>query len=273
MYSWRKGIASWQVGKMLYISVPFTWLLADAQKMAANWKGKVLIGGPALMKPNECEGFEPVLFHNPCATFTTRGCPNRCLFCAVWRLEPEFKEIPDYRPAPVICDNNFTAASRKHQERVIERQKVFHLTDFNQGLQASKFTPELADLLGNIRCKVRFAFDFWWQEDAVKDAIDLCRRRTTKDIGVYVLIGFNDDPESALARLQLVQSWGIDPNCLRYQPLDATEKNAYVAPNWTATELANMTRYFTRTSYLRQIPYEEYKHAPKEQLALIGDYE
>jgi hypothetical protein len=182
MNQWKKGIAHWSVGKTLYISVPFTWLVADAEKMAAQHKGKALIGGPGLMKPTECPGFDPILFHNPCATFTTRGCPNRCPFCAVWRLEPEFIELPNFRPAPVLCDNNFTAATRKHQERVVETERQFDYVDFNQGIEARRFTPELADLLGNLRCKVRFAFDSWANESAVKDAIDLCRERTTKDI-------------------------------------------------------------------------------------------
>ncbi len=266
MYQWRKGIATWHIGKILYISVPFTWLVADAEKIATQWKGEVLMGGPGFMKPSTCEGFDPILFHNPCATFTTRGCPNRCGFCAVPKLEGEFKEIPNFRPAPVICDNNFTAASRKHQERVVDSLKQYPYADFNQGLEARKFTPELADLLGTIKCKVRFAFDSWGQEAAVKDAIDLCRELATRDIGVYCLIGFNDDPESALARLRLVQSWGIDPNCMRYQPLNATQKNAYVHPNWTARKLADMHRYWTRTAYLRQIPFEEYNAPPKEQL-------
>lgn len=131
MNQWRKDIAHWQVGKTLYLSVPFTWLVADAEKMASEAKDKglkVLVGGPGLMKPTQCEGFEPILFSNPCATFTQRGCPNRCPFCAVWRLEPEFIENNDYRPAPVICDNNFTACTWKHKEIVVQKQKIFTFT-------------------------------------------------------------------------------------------------------------------------------------------------
>ncbi len=268
MNQWRKGIAQWRVDSKLYLSVPFTWLVAEAEKIAREWKGEVVMGGPGLMRPTECEGFEPILFHNPCATFTSRGCPNRCGFCAVPKLEGDFREIPNFRPAPVICDNNFTAATRKHQERVVEAVKHYPLIDFNQGLEARKFSPELADLLGNLKCKVRFAFDSWGNETAVHDAIELCRKRTTKDVGVYCLIGFNDDPESAMARLELVRSWGIRPNPMRFQPLDATEKNAYVAPNWTEQELQNMMRYYSRLRYLENIPYEDYKAMPKEQLEL-----
>jgi hypothetical protein len=271
MYTWRKGIASWKCGETLFISVPFTWLISEAEKLANAHKGKVLIGGPGTMKPTECPGFEPLLFHNPAATFTTRGCPNGCQFCAVPKLEGEFREIPNFRPAPIICDNNFTAASRKHQERVVDKLKVFPAVDFNQGLESGRFTPELADLLGNLKCKVRFAFDHVNFESKVKAAIDLCRQRTTKDIGIYVLIGFNDTPEDARYRLELVRSWGIRPNAMRFQPLDAKNKNEYVAPGWTELELMRMMNYYNKLRWLEHIPYDdfEYREDEKEQIALF----
>ena len=102
IYRWRKGIATWVKSDTLYISVPFTWLIEDANKLAKKWKGKVLMGGSGLMQPNECTEPEPLLFHNPCATFTTRGCVNNCGFCAVPKLEPEFREIPSYKRM-VVC--------------------------------------------------------------------------------------------------------------------------------------------------------------------------
>jgi hypothetical protein len=269
MTQWSKGVVTWSVDKTLYISVPFTWLVADADKIARGWKGKVLIGGTGLMKPTVCEGFEPIIFHNPLATFTSRGCPNSCSFCAVKLLEPEFYEIPKPRLAPIICDNNFTACSRKHQERVIDGLKIFPYSDFNQGLEARRFMPELADMLGRIKCKVRFAFDSWGNEAVVKDAIDLCRKRATSDIGVYCLIGFNDDPESAIARLELVRSWGIDPSPMRYQPLDAKIKNSYLHPNWTEKKMADVVRYYSRLQHLRFIAFDDYKKQPKEQLEMV----
>ncbi len=267
--SWKKGLVKWAVGNTLYISIPFTWLVEEAEQEARKWKGKILMGGPGLMEPSKYEGFDPLLFHNPCATFTTRGCPNKCGFCAVPKLEPDYYEIPNYRPAPIICDNNFTAASRKHQEMVIEKQKVYQLTDFNQGLEARKFTPELADLLGQIRCKIRFAFDNWGQETAVKEAIDLCKARTTKDITVYCLIGYNDTPDDAKARLELIKSWKVLPAPMRYQPLDTKNKNEYMAKGWTERELRDMTRYYFRQAWLEHIPYEQYKKQPEEQMELV----
>lgn len=268
MTGWPKSIVTWAMGKTLYISVPFTWLVADAENLARQWKGKVQIGGPGLMTPTECPGFDPILFHNPLATFTTRGCPNRCGFCAVPVLEGEFREVENFRPAPIVCDNNLLAATRRHLERVVDSLTVFPFVDFNQGLEARRFTPEIADLLGRLKCKVRFAFDSWGNETVVADAVALCRERTTKDIGIYCLIGYRDDPDSAKARLELVRSWGLWPNPMRFQPLDATEKNCYIAPNWTEQKLIDMMRYYSRLRYLEHIPFEDYNATPKEQLGL-----
>lgn len=237
MRQWRKGIATWEIGSTLYISVPFTWLMEDAQKIAALHKGKgpVRIGGPGTMQPSECDVVDPILFHNPLATFTTRGCPNRCGFCAVPKIEGEFKELSHWRPAPMVCDNNLTAASLTHFRRVIDSLKVFPYVDFNQGFEARRFTPEIADICGELRCHIRFAFDSWGAEQSVKDAIDLCRQRATKDITVFVLIGYKDTPAEAQAKLEEVRSWGVLPTPMRYQPLDATVKNSYTPPDGQST--------------------------------------
>jgi hypothetical protein len=260
MYTWAKDIVKWRVGKTLYLSVPFTWLVKEAERIAAEHDGKVLIGGPGLMKPTECPGYTPLLFHNPLATFTTRGCPNRCPFCAVHKLEPEFIEIPDFRPAPVICDNNLLAASKRHIARVIDRLTAFPFVDFNQGLEARKFTPAIADMLGRLHCKVRFAFDTQANESELKRAIDLCQSRTTNDISVYCLIGFNDSPDEAINRLETVKLWGARPFPMRYQPLDTWIKNSYVAPGWTDTKLRDVASFYSLSRYLEYMPFEEYEY-------------
>lgn len=261
MYQWRKGIASWtDIKGTLYLSVPFTWQVEEAEKIAKGWPGKVMIGGSGLMEPSKCNGYEPILFHNACATFTTRGCPNCCKFCAVPKLEGDLREIPDFRPAPIVCDNNFLAASKVHIKHVVDKLAVFPFVDFNQGLEAKRFTPEIADELGRLNCHVRFAFDHWGLEAVVKDAIDLCRTRTTNKISVYALIGFDDDPDSAKARLELIRSWGVLPNPMRYQPLDAKKKNDYVHPNWTERQLASIMRYYSRLNWLGYIPFADYKN-------------
>jgi hypothetical protein len=258
LYSWPKKLTTWTMGETLCISVPFTWLMDEAHRIAKSYDGPVMIGGPGTMMKTEIEGISPVEISNPYATFTTRGCVNSCAFCAVPKIEGEFREISDFRPAPIICDNNLLASSKSHLVKVVDRLKSFPFVDFNQGLEAKRFTPEVADLLGNLDCKVRFAFDWSTQEAIVKDAIDLCRKRTTKLINVYVLFGFLDSPDDALYRLEKVRSWGIFPNAMRFQPLNAKKKNEYVAPGWSDELLKKISRYYNRLSYLNGIPFADY---------------
>ena len=250
--------------------MPFTWLIKQAEQLASLWPGEVLMGGPGLMKPTECEGFEPILFHNPCATFTTRGCPRKCSFCAVPQIEGDLKEIPNFRPAPVICDNNLLAATKKHIRRVVDRLKIFPYVDFNQGLDARLFDLDIALMLGELRCKVRFAFDYWGMESKVKDAIELCKKHTTKDISVYCLIGFNDTPEDARERLETIRSWGILPNPARYQPLNAKHKNEYVANGWSEFELRKTMRYYYRLNWLGKVTFNDYQYTKESFQESLG---
>lgn len=277
MNTWRKDIAAWRCGRTLYLSVPFTWLLPKAEQMAKAHKGKVVAGGPAvdLMganwadTPKECP-FDTLAMHNPCATVTTRGCPNRCKFCAVPQVEGRFRELPTWKPAPVICDNNLLAASRAHFERVIDSLMPFERVDFNQGLDARRFTSWHAGQIARLKsCKVRFAFDQVSMESAVADALQVARNAGLREFGIYVLIGFDDTPDNALYRLEKIRSWGIRPTPMRFQPLDTLEKNAYIAPGWTKRELARTMSYYSRLRWLGHIPFSDFVWLPETELPLF----
>lgn len=270
MNQWRKGIASWRVGKSLYQSIPFTWLLPEAERMAKQHKGRVVAGGPAVKLMGapwadsipDLVPYDTLSFHNPLATFTTRGCPNRCSFCAVPKIEGEFKQLTSWKHAPVICDNNLLASTKYHFERVIDSLIPFPVCDFNQGLDARLFTSYHADQLARLKKPhIRFSWDSIKTEGAVTDAVNLCKKYGFRDIGVYVLLGFKDTPEDAKYRLEKVRSWGLFPNPSRFQPLDCLQKNSYVAPGWTETELRKMMKYYYRLGWLdNTCSYDEFDY-------------
>jgi len=237
--------------------------------MADAWKkkGPTIAGGPAVKlvgapwatTPGSCP-FDTLAMHNPCATFTTRGCPNKCEYCAVPKIEGKFVELDEWRPAPVVCDNNIMAASRKHFKRAIASMLSFPYCDFNQGLDARLFTCWHADQIARLRkCKVRLAFDHINIETKVADAIGIARAAGLKDFGVYVLIGFKDTPEDALYRLEKVRSWDILPNPMRYQPLDTKIKDSYLSEKWTEDEMYRIGRYYSKLIWLGHIPFSEYR--------------
>jgi len=274
LVDWKKDIVDWKVGRTLYLSIAFTWLLPKAEAMALAHKGPVIAGGPAVKlmgapwatETPEAVPYDVLAMHNPLATFTTRGCVRKCDFCAVPKIEGKFREIKDFKPAPIICDNNILAASDAHFRKVINSLKPFPYVDFNQGLDARLFNRKHAFLLSTLKAvKVRFSFDSIDQETKLADAIELARRVGLKDISVYVLIGFNDSPEDARYRLELVRSWGIRPWPMRYQPLDTFDKNNYVARGWTQKELMKMVRYYAHLQWFEFFPYEDYRGGQSAQ--------
>jgi hypothetical protein len=276
--SWSKSIIHWREGEQVFVSVPFTWYLPLAKKLCTWNKDAgiyVRVGGPAVdLMPEYLHDMAdeiggemyplPLGRHNPDATFTTRGCIRRCRFCAVPKIEGEFRELNDWIPAPIVCDNNLLASSRQHFDNVIDRLKGFRGIDFNQGLDARLLNNHHIERLQELRLpKLRFAFDHISVESTVMDAIDHVLKAgfAHRRIGCYVMFGFEDSPEDALYRAEIIKAKGIKPFLQRYQPIEgeqALKKNSWVGPGWTDKEMARFQRYWCRQNWLSKIPYKEF---------------
>ena len=275
---WAKKIIAWQDVGRVFISVPFTWYLPQAKRMAAWYRAAgsiVYIGGPAVdLMPEYVNGTAhqvggelyplPLKRHNPDATFTSRGCPNQCAFCAVPRIEGDLRELNDWTPAPIVCDNNLLATSQKHFDNAIDTLKQFKQVDFNQGLDARLLNGHHIDRLKELSLpRLRFSFDHTGMEGIVMKAITtvLAAGFPKSRISCYLLFGFRDSPADALARAETLKSHGIRPFPQRYQPLDselALKRNAWVEDSWTDPELKRFHRYWARQKWFSRIPYAEF---------------
>lgn len=266
------GFVEWIEGDTAFLSVVFSWKLQDAYQRAVWHKatGKdIVVGGPAIrVNPNSFNDLATVGIssdclwrHNPQATFTSRGCVNKCAFCAVPIIEGDLVELDEWNPAPIVCDNNLLACSRKHFDAVIDRLKGVSGVDFNQGLDHRFLRKHHAERLTELDLfAVRLAWDRLDQERDIMSAIKLLLDAglPKRKIRVYVLIGFDDTPDGALYRLEMVRGLGYTPNPMRYQPLDALQKDSYIAPGWTEFELYRMRRYFSQLRFFGGIPYDEF---------------
>jgi len=272
MTNWSGGLVEWTSNNTAYISVVFSWQLQEAYQRVAWYKAsgyKVKVGGTAVdYNPAYFTGIadhgnnvNALQFHNPDATFTTRGCIRKCPFCIVPIIEGEFREIHNFIPKPIVCDNNFLASSKAHFDRVMDRLKPLKHIDFNQGLDARLLNNYMANRLAELDLQfVRLAFDNTKTEKEFLRAYQLLLDAgvPAKKIRVYCLIGFMDTPEDAIYRLELVCKLGALPNPMRYQPLNAKKRNCYVDINWTEKELKDISRYYSRLVWLGHIKFEDY---------------
>lgn len=256
--TWTKGIVKWEKDGHWCLSIPFTWLLPEAATFAAYHEGTV-VGGPAVRLMPEWIGQYAEVdlgdrpgvlqLHNPDATRTSLGCRNACAFCGVRRIEGRYRELPVWPVRPVVIDSNILQSSDAHFENVVANLEGISGVDFNQGLEAIRFTGYRAErILGLKLRQLRFSWDVATEENPVMAAVD---RGLTAGMGrshiiVYCLINFREEPEEALYRMETLKAAGVVGFPMRYQPLDALRKDDYCAPQWQGKGLRQFVRYWAR---------------------------
>jgi len=193
----------------VHISVAFTWDRRKAEELALAWEkvAPVKIGGPGWSETPGGE-FVPGLYMKQGYTITSRGCPNRCWFCSVWKREPCLRELP-IRKGNIVQDDNFLACSERH---VIEAFKMLgcqrraaHL----MGLEAALLRPWHVDFMCCINpAALWFAYDTPDDYEPLITAGRLLWQAgfTHNKLRCYVLVGYpRDTYEIAEARLR--QAW------------------------------------------------------------------
>jgi len=182
--------------------------------------------------------------------FTHRGCIRRCQFCAVPALEGQPFQVRDtgsIKPLVhpehnrvILWDNNILGES--HWQDIVGEIKDLNLeVDFNQGLDARLINEDVAEAFRGLKMPViRIAYDFPGMGKSVKRAIELLEWAgfSRRNIVSYVLFNFRDNPEQLFTRVRDLLSWGATAYPMRFQPLDALEKDRYIADNWTQEELS-----------------------------------
>ena len=207
----------------VHVSVAFTWDLPEAERLARSWQfvAPVRIGGPATgMRGEE---FIPGRYLAPGYTITSRGCPNKCWFCSVWKRDGGIRELP-ISPGWNVLDDNLLACSEEHVGRVFAMLSVQNRSaEFTGGLEAARFTMDHAAMLYDLSPKtVFFAYDTQDDLEPLRRASELCWSAGIKPsshvLRCYVLIGYPKDTFGmAEERLLAVLDLGIVPMAMLWR--------------------------------------------------------
>lgn len=204
----------------VHISVTFTWDLEEAHRLQPLWEqvAPTKIGGPATGMGGG--DFTPGMYLREGVTITSRGCPNRCWFCSVWKRHPEGLTELEIQDGWIIHDDNFLACSREHilaVAEMLERQP--HRADF-RGLEAKLLEPWHVELFRDLNPeKMFFAYDTPDDWDPLVRATEMLSPYFDRhQLYCYVLIGYpRDTMEKAQERLEAVKSLGICPFAMLYK--------------------------------------------------------
>jgi hypothetical protein len=213
----------------VHISVAFTWDKPKAERLAYQWEriAPVFVGGPAYGNPSG--DFVPGRYLKQGYTITSRGCPNKCWFCSVWKRESGLIELPIHDGWNIL-DDNILACSESHIRSVfamLKRQP--RPIEFTGGLEAKILKPWHIELLSSIRLnQMFFAYDGPEDREPLFEASKLLtesglnRNRKSR---CYVLIGYENDTFSkAERRLKETLHMGFTPMAMLWKNENGSSK-------------------------------------------------
>jgi hypothetical protein len=199
--------------------------------------------------------------YNQIVMYASRGCVNKCGYCAVPKLEGDMhsfrsirkfidtgmKELPDAKSI-VLYDNNFT--EHAYFNDICDELRDSGLPVDIHGLHVDAFTREKAKKMAELTygsqgkkqstAYLRFSFDKMKYKDNVHRALRYAKEADIKALFFcYLLFNWIDSPLDFWKRIVYSQVMVDDVQRdiylfpQRYEPFDALEKYQYVGKHWT----------------------------------------
>jgi hypothetical protein len=207
--------------------------------------------------------------------YTTKGCPNKCGFCAVKTLEPIYvpyipiapriKIVADNygeKPGLLLLDNNIAESEQFFRimdeikdcgfgnGAVLTRikngrsVKTKRFVDFNQGVDLRLMTPAKMRKMAEIAiAPLRLAFDDISLAELYEEKMELAISCGITDLSNYMLFNYKDSPEDLYHRfainlriLSRHEGVKIFSFPMRYSPIHRTDRK-HVGKHWTKREI------------------------------------
>lgn len=208
----------------IHLSVTFTWDWERAQRLAEAWSkiGTVSLGGPALNAFGY--DFVPGRYLKQGYVITSRGCPNRCWFCTVWKREGQLvRQLPITQGWNVL-DNNLLACTDGHIRAVFRMLRAqSERAQFTGGLEAARLLPWHVDELTRLNPEqIFFAYDEPADYEPLRVAGQMLQAAgftfRGKKLRCYVLCGYPTDTlTQAEARMHATIAAGCWPTAMLYR--------------------------------------------------------
>jgi hypothetical protein len=206
-------------------------------------------------------------FKDTMMLFTARGCPNRCAYCMVWRMEPDYYILDNWKELIekndkkicVLIDNNILAAPLEHLTNVVEalnrnKKKVI----LNGGVDCKLVTKENAKLLASLSYThrgFRIAFDRMEDDGHFQRAMEMLIKAGLKPKGNsygYVLFNFDDTPQEAFYRTMECMKYDVEPYVMRYKPLNRLANDVpFIGKYWTKNLVLTFSVYWQNYGWAR----------------------
>lgn len=192
--------------------------------------------------------------------FLTRGCVNKCPWCVVPRKEGQIKPYRDWQDIRrndtkriVFMDNNVLASEHgvRQMEKMIEGGVRI---DFNQGMEARRVTPEIAEIISRLKWIrfIRFACDTDAAIDALDKAVNLLMRYGVRADKIFVYMLITDDIVSAERRAIHLREIGVVPFGQPYRDFESNKE--------PTRDMKRMARWINRKAIFTECKtFAEYK--------------
>ena len=219
----------------IMVNCVFTYDKARAEMLADEWSafGPVEIGGPAY--GTRGEEFTPGMFLREGIAITSRGCPNKCWFCSVWKRDGGIREL-EIKPGHDIFDDNICATSEGHFDKVIEMLKTQKNISFKGGIEAKILKDRHINAFTNLRLAscgaFYFAYDTPDDQEPLTVAIKEMKKAgfTRRQLCCYCLIGGPKDTiEKATERLEYIIDIGAWPFAMGWRGEDGVRVEGFAS--------------------------------------------